>query len=155
MTSPYEENVTLEEGDAAPDFTLPAHPAGSVSLADFRGKKNVILAFYPKDDTPGCTREMCGFSDDLSKFQSAETSVFGVSCDSLESHEAFAKAHGLSVPLLADTSRTAGKSYGAVRGDRYMADRLLFVIDKQGIIRHKHAGMPDIGEILEIVQKLG
>src|SRR4051794_16013822 len=77
MTVPQETPVVLREGEAAPAFDLAAHPEGRVSLADFRGKKNVVLAFYPRDDTPGCTREMCGFSDDLDKFASANTAVLG------------------------------------------------------------------------------
>lgn len=96
MTSPTEASTMPVAGEKAPEFKVAAHPEGEVSLSDFRGKKNVILAFYPKDNTPGCTKEMCAFSEDYSKFESADTVVFGVSSDSLASHDKFAKQFGLS-----------------------------------------------------------
>jgi thioredoxin-dependent peroxiredoxin len=155
MTAPHEPTVTLlKEGDSAPAFDLPAHPGGKVALADFLGKKNVILAFYPKDDTPGCTREMCGFSSDLEGFSSASTAVLGISCDDVSSHSAFAEKYGLSVVLLADIGGVVGRAYGAVRGGKRNAERILFVIDKQGIIRHIHQGMPDNAALLSVVKSL-
>src|ERR1700688_4399152 len=89
-------------GQPAPRFELTAFPSGNVKLADYAGKKNVILAFYPKDSTPGCTIEMCGFSKDLSKFASTDTEVLGISCDSVNSHEKFAGRFKLKQNLLAD-----------------------------------------------------
>jgi peroxiredoxin Q/BCP len=155
MTTQHADNITMHEGDSAPLFDLPSHPGGRVALADFRGKKNVLLAFYPKDDTPGCTFEMCSFSHDLSNFASADTAVLGISCDDLNSHAAFAAKYALSVVLLADEDGNVGKAYGAVRSGWKKADRILFVIDKQGIIRHIHHGMPDNAALLSVVQGLG
>jgi thioredoxin-dependent peroxiredoxin len=141
MTTPQHSMVTLRVGDIAPQFSLPAHPSGTISLNDFIGKKNVILAFYPKDDTPGCTKEMCAFSADLDKFNSAGTQVLGISCDNSESHEKFAQKHNLTVPLLDDSARKVGEAYGTVREDKATAERMLFVIDKEGVIRHIHNGI--------------
>jgi peroxiredoxin Q/BCP len=155
MTTPHEEVFVLREGDAAPAFDLPAHPGGRVALADYRGKKNVILAFYPKDDTPGCTREMCNFSTDSRRFTEADTVVLGISRDNVTSHGAFAAKYGLDVVLLADTDGAVGTAYGAVYGGRAMPDRILFVIDKEGIIRHVYRGMPENGVLLSVLRKLG
>lgn len=154
MTTPYEEDTLLEEGAKAPEFTLPSYPEGQVKLSDFHGKKNVILAFYPKDSTPGCTKEMCGFSDDLSQFEALDTEVFGVSCDTEASHAKFAAKYGINTKLLADTDRTVGKEYGAIRGDRTTADRVLFLIDKQGVVRYVHEGMPDRDQLKEKIKEL-
>lgn len=145
---------TLKVGDSAPSFDLPTYPTGRAVLADFAGKKNVILAFYPKDDTPGCTREMCAFSTDNTKFADSETVVFGISCDDTESHAAFAKKYNLVQTLLADADGSVGRAYGTVTGSGGFADRVLFVIDKKGIIRHIHKGMPDNAALLEMVRGL-
>jgi len=151
MTSPHQDIVELKAGDQAPPFKLSAWPGGEVSLADFQGSKNVILAFYPRDNTPGCTREMCSFSDSLERFTEKSTVVLGVSVDSLDKHEAFASRHGLNLTLLSDSKGEIGRTYGAVRGDRIIADRVLFVIDRSGIIRYIHKGMPDMEEIIEVL----
>src|SRR5262245_58430795 len=124
----------LKVGDEAPAFSLPTHSTGTVSLKDFSGKKNVILAFYPKDDTPGCTKEMCSFSDDLSKFNDANTQVLGISCDTVSSHEKFADKHKLTLPLLADDKKEIAEAYGTTQEGKNTASRTLFVIDKQGVI---------------------
>src|SRR5438105_1026271 len=113
----------LKVGDKAPKFSLPAYPSGTVSLDNFLGKKIVILAFYLKDDTPGCTKEMCAFSDDLAKFTSADTQVLGISADDVKSHEQFAGKHKLTQPLLDDSKREVGKAYGAIKEDKPNADR--------------------------------
>lgn len=155
MTTPAANDVVLREGDPAPPFDLPCHPTGRVSLADFRDRKNVVLAFYPRDDTPGCTREMCGFSTDLARFADADTVVLGISTDDVTSHAAFAAKYGLGQTLLADATRDVGRAYGAVRGDRATANRILFVIDRKGIIRHVHEGMPDNEALLAVLEKLG
>lgn len=154
MTTPYEAVVILNPGDRAPAFSLKAHPSATVSLEDFRGKQNVILAFYPKDNTPGCTKEMCTFSDRKAEFAKYDTIVLGISTDTEESHAEFASQYGLETTLLADPSRETGIAYGAVRGDRVMAERMLFVIDKAGVIRHIHSGMPDFDDLLEMIKAL-
>jgi thioredoxin-dependent peroxiredoxin len=154
MTTPYDASVKLRPGDPAPEFFLPAYPTGTVALANYLGQQNVILAFYPYDDTPGCTLELSHFTDDLDKFHAAGTEVLGISCNSLQSHRGFATKFGLEVPLLTDGDRAVALAYGAVRDGRSMPDRILFVIDKQGIIRHVLEGMPDDEELLEVVQTL-
>lgn len=140
-------------GDPAPAFDLPTFPAGRARLADLAGKKNVILAFYPKDDTPGCTKEMCAFSTDISRFADIDTVVYGISCDDVDSHAAFAHKFNLKQTLLADRDGSTGRAYGVVT-DSPFAQRVLFVIDKQGIIRHVHEGMPDNATLLTVVQGL-
>lgn len=154
MTTPYEEVVSLKIGEPAPPFSLMAHPAGTVSLQDFHGKQNVILAFYPKDNTPGCTTEMCKFSDQREQFGAQNTVILGISTDNQASHAKFAEEFGLKNTLLADTTRETGIAYGAIRGDRVISERMLFVIDKAGKIRHIHSGMPDIDDLLELCKAL-
>ena len=141
-------------GDAAPNFDLAAHPTGRVKLADHRGKSNVILAFYPKDDTPGCTREMCAFSADLDQFVGLGTIVFGVSFDDTSSHANFTEKHNLAIPLLADVGGKVASAYGAARPGADYANRVLFVIDKQGIVRHIHHGMPTNLTLLQALEGL-
>jgi peroxiredoxin Q/BCP len=143
-----------KEGDAAPKFKLPAYPSGTISLDDFIGKKNVLLAFYPKDDTPGCTKEMCAFSSDLTHFEEANTQVLGISCDSVQSHERFSGKFSLKQPLLADVDGRVGKSYGTVSAGKNTASRKLFVIDKKGVIKHIYEGMPDNQTLLSVVKSL-
>lgn len=154
--SPMQQPMLTEVkvGDSAPKFKLPAFPSGTISLDDFIGKKNVILAFYPKDDTPGCTKEMCAFSDDLSDFSEAGTQVLGISCDPVNSHEKFAGKHGLKQPLLADTDGKVGKLYGTVTPEKATANRVLFVIDKKGIVRHIYQGIPENKTLLSFVKTL-
>ena len=93
--------MTLSIGDKAPDFTMPTDGAGTVSLAALKGKK-VILYFYPKDDTPGCTKEACGFRDRLGDLQTNNVAVIGVSHDTADSHKKFATEYNLTFPLIAD-----------------------------------------------------
>lgn len=155
MTTPLNSVAVPKEGDAAPDFTLAAHPSGEVSLADFHGKKNIILAFYPKDDTPGCTKEMCAFSEDLQQFEEANTMVFGVSCDHVDSHGKFAAKYKLKQTLLADQGGEVGRKFGTMPEGKATSSRMLFVIDKQGKIRKIINGMPSNEELLAFVKTLG
>lgn len=99
-------------GDKAADFTLPSTDGGNVSLRDFKGK-NIILYFYPKDDTPGCTAEACSFRDNESAIQKEGAIVLGVSTDSIESHNKFRSKHSLNFPLLSDATADIAKMYGA------------------------------------------
>ncbi|MBZ5536678.1 MAG: peroxiredoxin [Acidobacteriia bacterium] len=129
--------MKLKEGDPAPDFELPSQAGQLVRLSSFQNKKNVVLYFYPKDNTPGCTREACSFRNDLAQFASKDTDVLGVSLDSVESHQKFSQKYGLNFTLLSDRDRVAASEYGVVGsflGLKY-ARRTTFVIDKLGIIR--------------------
>ena len=131
----------LKAGDKAPSFTLPSSDGSEVSLSDFKGK-NVVLYFYPKDDTPGCTTEACSFRDDLSAFKRKGAVVLGISVDGIESHQKFAEKYSLSFPLLSDEGKKVVKAYGVWKeknlyGRKYMGtERTTFIIDKQGIITH-------------------
>jgi peroxiredoxin Q/BCP len=124
----------LAEGMPAPDFSRRDQNDKEVKLSDFRGKKNIILYFYPKDDTPGCTKEACSFRDDLSKFRSLDVEIFGVSADDTASHKAFSEKYHLNFPLLADPEKQVIASYGALNEKGY-AKRMTYLIDKLGIIR--------------------
>lgn len=101
-----------KSGDRAPDFSVPSTEGRNISLKEFKGK-DVVLYFYPKDDTPGCTAEACSFRDNYNKLQEEGIVVLGVSTDSLESHEKFRQKHNLNFPLLSDTTSDIAKMYGA------------------------------------------
>jgi peroxiredoxin Q/BCP len=130
----------IKEGQKAPNFTLPSSGGKHVSLADLKGKP-VVLYFYPKDDTPGCTREACAFRDAQAKMRKTGAVVLGVSPDSVASHEKFRTKYGLNFPLLADTDKSVAKKYGAF-GEKVMYGkkvvgmiRSTFVIDDEGVVR--------------------
>ncbi len=117
--------------------------------------KHVILAFYPKDDTPGCTKEMCAFSEDLSKFDAVKAQPLGISCDNVDSHGKFAAKFNLKQPLLADVGGVVGKAYGTVIEGKQTANRVTFVIDKSGTVQRVIEGMPSNADLLEIIKTLG
>jgi len=130
----------IEEGQKAPDFTLPSSEGGEVTLKALRGK-NVVLYFYPKDDTPGCTKEACAFRDAQSKIKKSGAIVLGVSPDSLASHDKFRIKYKLNFPLLADSDKAVAKRYGAF-GEKVLYGkkvigmiRSTFVIDGGGVVR--------------------
>ena len=123
----------IKEGDIAPELKLKDQDGNLVFLRDFR-EKWVVLYFYPKDETPGCTEEACGFRDTLEELREAGVQVVGVSTDTWESHRHFARRHGLNFPLLADPTKKVTRGYGALAFYR-LARRMTFLIDKHGIIR--------------------
>jgi peroxiredoxin Q/BCP len=125
--------TNVKEGDQAPDFVLPSQDGSPARLSDLRGR-NVVLYFYPKDDTPGCTKEACSFRDDLSQFKDLKTEILGVSTDDVESHKGFQQKYGLNFTLLADPEKKVTKLYG-VKTLLGLAERVTFVIDKEGMIR--------------------
>ncbi len=126
-------------GDQAPGFSLQDGEGNTVNLDDQRGK-TTILYFYPKDDTPGCTKEACGFRDLNGEIQAQGAQIYGVSADGVESHRAFAEKYGLNFPLLADTDTAVSQAYGVwtekTRGERTFTgiDRVTFAIDADGRI---------------------
>ena len=129
--------MTLQPGDAAPEFTLPSSDGGEVSLSGLRGKK-VILYFYPKDDTPGCTKEACGFRDSHDEIIEEGAVVLGVSADDLGSHAEFINKFNLNFPLLADEDKAVATAYGAW-GEKQLYGKTVigmirktFIIDEQG-----------------------
>jgi len=131
----------IEVGAKAPEFTLKSHTGHEVSLEDFRDLKNVVLYFYPKDETPGCTREACSFRDLAGEFTERDTVLLGVSLDSTDSHTAFALHHQLPFPLLSDTDAAVSKRYGVYKEkmlygkSHWGIERTTFAIDKRGILR--------------------
>jgi peroxiredoxin Q/BCP len=132
--------ATLKEGDKAPDFAVPDASGKITRLKDLRGKK-VVLYFYPKDDTPGCTKEACSFRDAFAKFKRRGIELLGVSLDSEKSHQKFAQKYDLPFRLLADTEREISDSYGTYgekkfMGRTYMGNhRMTFLIDEKGKIK--------------------
>jgi peroxiredoxin Q/BCP len=148
------ESLLPEVGKAAPKFKVDAVPSGPVSLSDYLGKKNVVLAFYPRDNTPGCTIEACGFSKDLDKFKKADTEILSISCDSVTSHEKFAGRFKLKQTILSDSDGKVGKAYGVIPEGKSTAQRALFIIDKKGVIKHVHKGMPDNAKLLKVIKEL-
>ena len=162
-------DTAVQEHQAAPDFTLPAVgnddivKNGQVHLADLKGH-TVVLYFYPKDDTPGCTAEACSFRDANREMQKRGIVVLGVSADSIESHQKFADKYGLPYPLLADTDTTVSQLYGVWKeknyaGKKYMGiNRETFLIDKNGIVRKvwsKVNAAEHAQEVLEAIESLG
>ncbi len=153
----------LEAGQSAPEFTSVNQDGDPVELAQFRGKQNVVLYFYPKDDTPGCTVEANEFTALLDDFAAADTVVLGVSKDSCEKHRKFIAKHGLRVELLADTDGALCEAYGTWGKRKFMGREYLgigrstFVIDKQGKLVHVDYRVKAKGHaaaILEIVRGL-
>lgn len=133
--------MSMEVGDKAPDFTLPADNGGKASLKALKGRP-VVLYFYPKDDTSGCTTEACAFRDALPDFSKVKAAIIGVSRDSVASHDKFKKKHGLTFPLASDEDGKVCEAYGvwvekSMYGRKYMGiERATFLIDGKGVVRN-------------------
>jgi len=129
----------VAKGSLAPDFTLPTDLGGGVTLSSLRGRR-VVLYFYPKDDTSGCTAQACELRDALPRFEGLDAVVLGVSPDSVASHRRFREKYGLNFPLLADEDHAVAEAYGvwvekSMYGRRYMGiERSTFLIDEDGIV---------------------
>lgn len=126
----------LNVGDTAPDFSLLAERGLPVSLRDYLGSKVVVLYFYPKDFTPGCTAEACSFRDNYKPYQDKGAVVIGVSVDSVESHSKFAEKHNLPFSILSDSSKEVARAYGVLGIGGFLAKRVTFIINKKGEITH-------------------
>jgi peroxiredoxin Q/BCP len=151
----------LKAGDPAPDFEALTTDGHKVRLADYKGKK-LILYFYPRDDTPGCTKQACSLRDNIGPIAAKGAAILGVSTQGTESHQAFTKKYNLNFPLLADTEGRVGRAYGVLGGDGLMAklksaagmaDRVTFVIDENGRIASV-IDKPDVGRHAEEVINL-
>ena len=144
-------------GDMAPNFELQATADRRIQLSDFRGEKNVVLAFYPFDWSPVCSLQLPGLQERLNEFRSLHTEVLGISVDSRHSHRAFAEHLGLEFPLLSDFEKKVTRAYGVLR-DGGFAERALFVVDKQGVVRYAHVNpmgeVPDNEPVLEVLRQL-
>lgn len=150
--------ASLKVGDRTPDFTLTSADGKEVSLKDFIGKKALVIYFYPKDDTPGCTAESCAFRDSYSIFQEAGAEVIGISGDSVESHQKFASKYQLPFILLSDKGDKVRKLFDVPSTLFILPGRVTYVIDKDGIVRHIFNSMLDfkahVEEALKTLKKL-
>ena len=150
--------MELKVGDKAPDFTLPSQMGDNVTLSEFLGKKAIVLYFYPKDESPGCTREACRFRDSYDVFTDLGAEVLGVSSQSVESHKSFATHHGLPFLLLSDADGKVRQLYGVSATMGVIPGRVTFIIDKKGVVRHVFSSQfqPEkhIEEALRILKEL-
>jgi len=142
----------LKAGEPAIDFETVDQNGNKVRLSNFKGK-TVVLYFYPKDNTPGCTAEACSFRDDIGELEAAGVKVLGVSTDDAESHKKFEKKHNLNFTLLADKTKEITLAYG-VKGSFGTAKRVTYLIDKDGIIRHVWPKVHASGHSSEVLQKV-
>ncbi len=133
-------------GEPAPDFMLQDAQGELVRLSDWRGKKNVVLVFYPMDNTPGCTKQLCAIRDDITDFKDSETVVYGVNPGSAESHQKFIDDHEFPFTLLVDAGKVVAGAYGA-KGIP-VVKRTVYAIDKDGKVAFAQRGMPSNSEIL-------
>ena len=150
--------MKINVGDKAPDFTLPSQMGDNVTLSEYFGKKNIVLYFYPKDESPGCTREACKFRDQYEVFTNLGAEVLGISSDSLESHKSFATHHGLPFILLSDEDNKVRELYGVPSSMGIIPGRVTYIIDKKGVVRHIFSSQfqPEkhIEEALKILKEL-
>ena len=130
-------SASLAIGSHAPDFELPDQHGVKVSLASFRGKKNVVILFYPFSFTGTCTGELCAIRDDLKDFQNEDVQVLAISCDSIFSQRTYAEAQGYTFPVLSDfwPHGAVSRLYGVFKEDRGCANRGTFIVDKAGVLR--------------------
>jgi peroxiredoxin Q/BCP len=145
-------------GEKAPDFTLEDQDGKPVSLSDYRGRSNVVLFFYPKDFSPGCTRQACSFRDSYEDFTDLGAAVIGVSGDGVESHKRFLDTYLLPFTLLSDPEGEARSLYGAAKGFGLFPGRYTFIIDKAGVVRHVFTSETDmqkhVDEALRVLREI-
>lgn len=150
---------SIEVGDRAPEFSAKAHTEETIRLSDYLGKQSVVLYFYPRDDTPGCTTQACTFRDSHSAFSDAGAIVIGVSGDSIESHKEFAKRRHLPFPLISDGGGKLRRAYGVPTTFGLIPGRVTYVIDREGIVRMKFNSQLNpkrhIEEALQVLREIG
>jgi peroxiredoxin Q/BCP len=134
----------VREGDEAPDFTLPWTREGDFSLAARRGSW-VVLAFYPGDFTPTCTKQFCNYRDGRERIEGLDADVVGISPQDVDSHERFIAEHGLTVPLAADVDKSVASAYGVLAPGGSFVRRAIFVVDPQGVIRYRKVALVGLG----------
>ncbi|WP_203141165.1 peroxiredoxin [Marinobacter mangrovi] len=149
---------TVELNQPVPDFTLPATGEQDISLSDFRGKKNVVIYFYPKDSTPGCTTEGGDFRDHHDAFEKADTVIFGVSRDGIKSHENFKAKQSFPFELLSDKEETVCKLFDVIKLKKMYGkeslgvERSTFLIDKEGVLRQEWRKVKVKGHVEEVLE---
>lgn len=142
-------DTMLKIGDKAPDFALVSSNGDTIRLSGFSGRYYVVLVFYPGDETPGCTKQLCAVRDDYAAFEAKNAKVFGVNPGDSASHSKFVKRYNFQFPLLIDESRETAKRYGC--GSGFFVKRTVYVIDPQGIIIYAKRGMPANEDILKAI----
>jgi thioredoxin-dependent peroxiredoxin len=147
----------VREGDSAPDFALEGTGSRTYRLADYRGQ-GLILAFYPGDFTPVCTKQFCSYRDDGDRIEALGVKMLGISPQSVESHERFVAEHGLSLPLLSDPGKRVARSYGVVGPGGFLR-RSIFLVDAEGIVRYRHVALfglryQEVGDLERAVERL-
>lgn len=147
----------IREGDSAPDFALEGTDSRTYRLGDYRGE-GLILAFYPGDFTPVCTKQFCSYRDDGDRIEALGVAMLGISPQTVESHQRFVVEHGLNVPLLSDPKKRVARSYGVV-GPGGFIRRSIFLVDAEGIVRYRHVALfglryQDVGDLERAVERL-
>ena len=151
--------MTVTIGEKAPDFLLPRDGGGTISLSEFKGQK-VVLYFYPKDDTPGCTQQACALNENLSSFNKLQAQIIGVSKDSVKKHDKFKEKYALNFPLASDENGTTCEDYGvwvqkSMYGRKYMGiERTTFLIDEDGKIKRIWNKVKIEGHAQELMEAL-
>lgn len=136
--------MAIAVGDSCPHFVLPDQNGEQFDIASVLGKKNLVIYFYPKDETGGCTAEACAFRDNYSSFEELDCEVIGISSDSIQSHERFATRLQLNFRLLADEKKTVRNLFGVPRNlFGLISGRVTYIVDKSGIVRHVHNSLTD------------
>lgn len=148
--------MAIQIGDSCPSFKLFNQRNEEVNIADYIGKKNLVIYFYPKDDTPGCTKEACSFRDQFEVFQSLDTEVIGISSDSPKKHKEFAERHRLNFTLLSDQDKSVRKAFGVPNSlFGLLPGRVTYIIDKNGVVRGMYNSQTDpLGHISKALQTL-
>jgi peroxiredoxin Q/BCP len=160
MPEPTTTPVLPKVGEPAPEFCLPSTEGREICLSDYRGKQAVVLYFYPRDDTPGCTVEACSFRDMRSMLQDQGVEILGVSTDSVASHVKFREKYGLNFPLLADRDHQLAERYGVWQMKKFMGResmgvvRTTFVIDKAGNVKAVFPNVKVEGHVEEVLAAL-
>ena len=150
----------IDVGSKAPDFSLPDQHGRRINLSDYLGKTNLVVYFYPKDESYGCTREACSFRDSYEIFKEAGAEVIGISSDDIASHQAFVANHKLPFILLSDKGRTVAEKYGVGKSMGMLPGRVTFVIDKQGVVQYAEQtatpkDLPNFQAVKDTLAKLG
>lgn len=154
--------MAIDVGQVAPDFKLRGPGAQFITLSEFRGKKNVVLFFYPLDFSPVCSHQLPEVQRELPRFERYGAQVLGISVDSHYAHEAFSRQQGFHFPLLSDLTREVAQSYGVLRQDAPIAERAVFVVDTQGVVRYREVAanpgememIPELGPVFEVLATL-
>jgi thioredoxin-dependent peroxiredoxin len=151
MTIMIDQYQPLPVGTKAPDFDLPATGGKQVKLSDYQGK-NLIIVFYPKDQTPGCTQQLCALRDDTEMFEALNTAFIASNPDSMESHERFCAAQNYHFPILVDAERKMAKAFHALKEDGKGIQRTVYIIDASGVVRYSKQGLPSDVELARVIQ---